>query len=317
MPGLGPILPLGDGMSGARKIPVFATVTNAYAFALGDFLTVLRLSLLPVLAIAVMTYVFMSDLFAVIPFPPAPLPKDAAPLIDPTQMFSVMRREAQWSLVMMVGSAMAIVPLMRAVLYGERQPGLLLYLRFGFEEVRVIVAAVVMQVAACIAIVPMMFVFIGLAAALQAGAQSPGGVAPVVAIVTIGLAVAMACLVLWLLLRLYMYPAVAVATNSLGLGESWTLMRGNVLRLFVVIVLTLVPFMLLALFATLAFAAEHLRAGWHPQSLDPAMFKDALPRVMAGTIFLQMLFGNAFIVGIVGNAYLALTQDSEGGETTA
>jgi hypothetical protein len=303
-------------MSGRKRIPVLATVTNAYAFALGDFLTVLRLSLLPTLAIALMTYVFLSEMFSALPMPlPAPT-KDGssgpAMPFDPNRMMAMMRTQAQWSLVMMVGMAMAIVPLMRAVLLGERQPGLLVYLRFGLEEVRVIFATVVMQVLVWIAMVPIAIVFLFGAAGIMGGAKAGAEPAPVM---FAGFAVAIVLLMgvlVWLLLRLYLYPAVAVATNSLGLAESWTLMRGNVLRLFVVLVLVFTPFLMLAFWVSMSLIAMHAQAGWRPPSPDFVAFKDWMPRLAAGIVFLELLFGNAFIVGIVGNAYLALTREGEG-----
>jgi hypothetical protein len=301
-------------MSEGKKIPVFATVTNAYAFALGDFLTVLRLSLLPTLAIALMTYVFLSEMLSALPMPlPAPTKDGGGPAMpfDPNRMMAMMRTQAQWSLVMMVGMAMAIVPLMRAVLFGERQPSLLVYLRFGLEELRVIFATVVMQVLVWIAMVPIAIVFLFGAAGIMGGAKAGAEPAPVM---FAGFAVAIALLMgvlVWLLLRLYLYPAVAVATNSLGLAESWALMRGNVLRLFVVLVLVFTPFFMLAMWGSLSLIAMHAQAGWRPPSPDFVTFKDWMPRLAAGVVFLELLFGNAFIVGIVGNAYLALTREGE------
>lgn len=307
-------------MSGGGKVPVFATVANAYAFALGDFFTVLRLSLLPTLAIAVTFYVVMTSFFAALPFPPLPFPSPAqggnpahAMAFDPNRMIAMMRMQAIMSLVAMIGGAMAIVPLMRAVLYGERHEGWIFYLRFGLAEVRVIFAAIVVQVLVWIAMLPMLFVVASGAAGIMEASRPAAGApaAPEAMILIAVLAALMAGVLIWLLLRLYLFPAVAVAMNSLGLAESWELMRGNVLRMFIVLILVFVPFAMLAMWGSFILFADHVRQWGASSDLRFVSFKDWVPPAFAGLIFLELLFGNAFIVGIIGNAYLALTREGE------
>ena len=287
-------------MSGGHaKVPVFATIANAYAFALGEFPTVLRLTLLPTLAVAVAAYFFVSDFVAGLPFSEAKL--DPAKL-DFTRFIHLARMQAIYSLIAMTGAAIAIVALMRALLFDERQPGLLFYLRFGAAEIRVVFASVVIQVLLFLSVIPLFFLLAAFLPALKAGGASDR-----VSVGAFGIGgLCVYLVVVWLMLRLSLYPAVAVSQNSLGLAESWVLTRGNALRLFVVTVLTLLPLILLTMFSLAALVAGH----------SPSEFKDAatlsgvmasVPTAVAIMVLLQVLFGNAFFVGIVGSAYLSLT----------
>jgi hypothetical protein len=191
---------------------------------------------------------------------------------------------------------------MRALLFDERQPGLLFYLRFGAAEIRVVFASIVIHVLLFLSVIPLFFLMAVFLPALKFG-----GAPALVSFGTLGIAgLCIYLAVVWLMLRLSLYPAVAVSQNSLGLAESWELTRGNALRLFVVIVITLLPLILLTMFTLAALVAGH----------SPSEFKDAatlsavmasVPTAVAVVVLLQALFGNAFFVGIVGSAYLSLT----------
>jgi hypothetical protein len=134
---------------------------------------------------------------------------------------------------------MVTVALLRVVIYGDRKPGLFVYLWLGMAELRLILVSVLLVIAFIAAMIG-----IGLVVGLF------GAIAAAVPVLSVLIGVAMIVLVfvgLWVVLKLTLIAPVIVAERSLGVERSWELMKGNALRMFFVFLLTFIPIALVSI----------------------------------------------------------------------
>jgi hypothetical protein len=145
-----------------HKIPVFATVSRAYGFLLGEIGTILRLVWAPLLGAAAVSYVY------------GPQVMDAAVRAqsNPSAAVEALPMQLLLGAVSFVAVIMATVALLRVVIFGDRKPGLFVYLWFGAAEFRLIVAYLLLVIAIIAGAIAVGLVF-GLLAVLASA--MPGG----------------------------------------------------------------------------------------------------------------------------------------------
>ncbi len=205
------------------KLPIMATVSRAYGFLLGEFGTIIRLVWAPLLIGVVLSFNFSGAAL------------DAAIKGDEAALAGQTPGQVLISIVAGLGSVMALVALLRVVIFGDRAPGLWVYLWLGQAELRLVVVALLLFVAAIAA---------GLAAAIVLSFLAvlanavPGMGLLLTAIVLVGIP----ALLIWAAARLSLVPSVVVAENNLGVERSWQLMGGNALAMIAVALLTFGPF---------------------------------------------------------------------------
>ena len=301
-----------------NKIPVLGTVSHAYGFLIGDFVTIARIAWAPLLAAAALQYYFGGEI------------TDAALRAlqshDPTRMMEHMPAQFLLGLTQFLGGIIALVGLLRVVVSGDRKPGLFIYLWFGGAEFRLVVVTVLLIVAAFAAAMGLAIVF----ALLGAIATQ----VPVVGVILVLAAIILVFVVIWAALRLSLISPVIVAESGLGVERSWALMRGNALRMFLILLLTFIPLAVVSLIVFLAvfgtdlpplpdFAAMMKPAGGDAQT--PAAVQqavsDAMEHWQAGLLdayrehwfeanalsFVYTLFSTALGAGVTGSAYLSAT----------
>lgn len=218
----------GRGMS---KIPVFATVSRAYGFLLGDIPTIARLTWAPLLIGAGLSYLYGPQMMdAAIAAKDNP---DALAALAPTQFLI--------GVAAFVTGIMASVALLRVVLFGDRKPGLVVYLWFGGAELRLVIVTILLAVAVIAAMIGAALV-IGLLGVMSSAVP---GMGLLVSIAVFGILIGS----VYAALRLTLISPVVVAENNLGVERSWQLMAGNVLRMLLVLILTFVPYFVVAALA--------------------------------------------------------------------
>jgi hypothetical protein len=219
-----------------NKIPVLGTVSRAYGFLIGDFVTILRLVWVPLLGAAVVQYYFGGEIMAAA--------MRTAQSADPTRMMETMPQQFLLGIVQYVAGIIAIVALLRVVISGDRKPGLFVYFWFGSAEIRLIAVTLLLIVAGIAGVIGVGIVF-GILGAIAAQV-------PVLGVVLVIAAVVLSLVLLWIALRLTLISPVIVAESGLGVERSWALMRGNALRMFVIVLLTFLP---LAIVSWIVFLA--------------------------------------------------------------
>ena len=301
-----------------NKIPVFGTVSHAYGFLIGDFVTILRLVWAPLLGAAALQYYYGGQIL------------DAAVRTmqsdDPTRMMEFMPQQFLMGLATFVAGIIALVALQRVVIFGDRKPGLFVYLWFGSAEIRLIVVTILLLVAliaACIGFVIVFALLAALAAAL-----------PVLFIGLFFAVVALMFASVWVSLRLALISPVIVAESGLGVERSWQLMRGNALRMFAILLLTFIPLAIVSgiiFFAVFGgdlppfpdFAALLKPAGTDAQSSAAAQqaMREAMMHWQAGLMeayrkhwfetnafaFIYSIVSTALAAGVTGSAYVSAT----------
>ena len=290
-----------------RKIPVFATVSRAYGFLLGEIGTILRLAWAPFLAVAAFSFTYGGKIMEA-----AMRAKD-----NPSVALEMLPLQLLLGAVTFIAAIMVTVALLRVVIFGDRKPGLFVYLWFGASELRLVGAYLLLLVAiiASALVAGVVFVLLGVIAAAVPAAAALVGVAVVVLMVV----------AIWAILRLTLVAPAVVAENNLGVERSWKLMSGNALRMFTTLFLTNLP---IAIVSTLVFMVvlgadfpwpdfKSLAAGkpdkdavqqaieaWQT-NLYGAMVKH-WPELSVLT-FVSNIVNTALSAGVAGNAYNALT----------
>ena len=216
------------------KIPVVETVSRTYGFLLGDIGTIARLTWAPLLIGSGLSYIY------------GPQIMDAAlqSQNDPNAALAQAPAQFLMGMVSFVTGIIATVALLRVVIFGDRKPGLFVYLWFGAAEMRLIIVSVLLFVAVIaggIALALVMALLGGVATAVPAASG-----------VVVLAALALVPVLIWAALRLTLISPVVVAENNLGVERSWQLMSGNVLRMFLVLLLTFLPFVIVMVLVTLA-----------------------------------------------------------------
>lgn len=194
------------------SVPVTATISRAYGFLLGEIGTIVRLTWAPLLLGAGLSYLY------------------GAPSVDGSGAVTAGPALFIISIVSFVTGMMAMAALLRVVVFGDRLPGLYVYLWPGAAELRLIVVTLLLGIALVAAALGGGIVF-ALVATLAAAI-------PVLSVVLLAAIVGVIGLAIWVPLRLSLTYAVAVAENSLGVERSWALTRGNALRMFAVLLAT-------------------------------------------------------------------------------
>jgi len=222
-----------------RKVPVLGTVSRAYGFLLGEFATILRLAWAPLLIGAGISYLYGGQAVdATIA---------AGVNADPARAMEYAPVQLLIGLVNFVTGIMATV-----VVFGDRKPGLFVYVWLGGTEARLILVTILLVIAVVAGGVAATLVFAALAALSV--------VIPVMGLVVAIGAIAFAVVAVWAALRLSLISPVVVAENNLGVERSWALTRGNALRLLAVLLLTLVPYLIVAFLVATAILGSDMPA---------------------------------------------------------
>lgn len=213
-----------------NKIPVMGTISRAYGFLISDFVTIVRLSWAPLLALTILQfYVVPITLEATI----KTLQTD-----DQSRMLGLGGLPLLLAAVVVVVNVMILVALLRVVVSGDRKPGLFIYAWFGGAELRIIAVAALLGVALVVAMIGSIF----LLAILMVMATAM----PVVGIVVVLACLALIGALIWVGLRLSLVAPVIVAESGLGVERSWQLTRGNALRMLAILLVTGVPLAIVA-----------------------------------------------------------------------
>lgn len=200
------------------------TVSRAYGFLLGEFGTIVRLAWAPLLLATGLSYVYGAEIMQA-----SIQAKD-----DPSAMMQYMPLQMLTGIVSFVAGIIATVVLLQVVVFGDRKPGLFVYLWLGGAELRLIAVSLLLFIALVAAAIAIGLVF-GLLAAMTAAT-------PVLSIVMLAGVAALIFVAIWVPLRLSLIAPVVVAERSLGVERSWELTKGSAFRMLLVFLMTFVPF---------------------------------------------------------------------------
>lgn len=289
------------------KIPVFATVSRTYGFLLGEAGTIFRLAWAPILIATGLNYLYGGQAI------------DAVLLAKNTGASGAQFDQTDFLLGVFgfLANVMVIVALLRVVIFGDRKPGLAVYLWFGATELRLVGVYVLLVVAAVAAVMGA-----GLALSLFAAlATAIPGLAIVVPLAFAALVIGL----IWIALKLMIIPAVVVAENSLGVERSWALMHGNALRMFLVLVMTYIPIGIAGALVLMAILGNDMTPFPEFQALasgklTPDEVRQGVDLWQLGLLkamrmhwveisimnFIGGIIGAALVAGVTGNAYTAL-----------
>jgi hypothetical protein len=300
------------------KIPVFATVSRTYGFLLGDLPTIVRLTWAPFLLASGLSYVYG----------PGIMDATIAAKDNPDALMALAPMQLLLGLAGFLTGIIATVALLRVVLFGDRKPGLFVYLWFGGAELRLVIVSILLLVAIIAGAIGVALV-LALLGGLSAAVPGSGALVGI-------LAFALVPLTIWVALRLTLIWPVVVAENNLGVERSWQLMSGNALRMLGVLLLTFLPYTLVALFAAIAVmgadfpalpqfpamggadaAAATERANEFRQAMETwqlDLTKAVRKNFEAFTVlgFVTNVVSTALTAGIFGNAYNAVADHQPG-----
>ncbi len=207
-------------------IPVLGTASRAYGFLLGEIGTVVRLTWAPLLIGSAFGYLYGGDIM------------DAALRAgdDPAVTAAYLPLQLLMGAIGFVTGIIASVALLRVVVFGDRKPGLFVYLWLGAAELRLIAVSILLFIAIIAAMIGVALVF-GLLAALSAAI-------PVLSVILVVASVALFIAAIWVPLRLSLIAPIVVAENSLGVERSWALMKGNALQMLLALLIAYVPYLI-------------------------------------------------------------------------
>lgn len=300
------------------KIPVMATVSRTYGFLLGDLPTIVRLTWAPYLLAAGLSYAYA----------PGIMDATIQAKNNPDALIALAPLQLLLGLAAFLTGIIATVALLRLVIFGDRKPGLIAYLWFGGSELRLVIVSILLGVAIIAAAIGVTIVF-ALLAGLSTAIPGAGALVGI-------LALALVPLVFWVVLRLSLIWPVVVAENNLGVERSWQLMSGNALRMLGVLLLTFVPYAIVALLASVALlgndfpafpelpamggtdaAAATERANAFRQAMETwqlDLTKAIRNNFEAFTAlgFVTNIVSTALTAGVFGNAYNAVSDHQAG-----
>jgi hypothetical protein len=261
-----------------NRIPVFQTVSRTYGFLLGDIATILQVTWLPMLVVAVLNFYVggasMDEAIAAKGEPGASQMAGASYLVG---------------FLALLANVMVLVALLRVVMFGQRPGNAPFYLWFGMTEARLVLTYILLTIAAIAGVIGG-GILLGLLGAVSAGAGAAGSVVGLLSSVLI-------VVIVWVFLKLVIVPAVVVAENNLGVERAWELMKGNALRMFGVLVLVYIP---LGAVALLAKAVQ----GWQLELLKAIRLNWLEVSILN---FVSSIFSAALLAGVAGNAWLTLS----------
>jgi hypothetical protein len=256
---------------------VFAAAGQAYGFLLREFVTILRLTWLPLLlSVVIQNFVTITVLPEVIQGPGS----TTAVLSSPAGLFG-------WAVIwiaFLAGTAIAAVALHRVILFGERRPGQFVYLRFGRAE--------------------WLFAAVWLAAAAVIGATFLIGAFFVPLWLALPLFLLLVAAVIYLFIRISPIFPIAVVAGRLDFEQALGLSRGRFWRLFALWLVVMMPAAIvfaaiqhLVVFGSLAIDYERLMIGMD----TPLLVKITILQVLSAILF------TALGVAILSYSYKALT----------
>jgi hypothetical protein len=304
------------------KLPVIKAFATTFAFVFGHFLDVLKIVWLPLAAILGTTYWFELRTFPIMSQMSSvggrPDPQEVLRSIGP-----LLQGEGLLFLALLIFMPMLYAGILRFVIRGQK-PSLPFYLRFGGDELRVLLTFILL-------LLLIIGVCIGGGVVIGVAAGVLGTVAkPAAGIVVAVLALAFVIFMIWLLLRTSLALPAAISTNQIGIGPSWSAAKGNVWSLLLYWILWAVFLLVIdGIYISLVmpdyfhgmgdlFRAIQLHAG------DPAAVQQAIrewegPMMQSVVAHLPLRIGASFVAGIVlypliissaGVAYRMLTEGS-------
>jgi Membrane domain of glycerophosphoryl diester phosphodiesterase len=269
-----------------HTLPVFETAGRAYQFLLREAGAILRLSWLPLLIVTVVQYFAVRAHFSAL-----------RTALEAGNSTAVTADSLTWRwqilnfVVTIAGTSIAAVALHRLILMGDRKPGSFLHFAFGKIELLFTLLPVILLVP----VVIVLSLVFGVAAVAL-----PKEAAPVL-VVFIVLAWAA---VMFVALRLELLLPLTVLEGRYNFGEAWKLTHGNFWRIVGVWVVTLVPFMAVAVVMSIVMSPL---AGLGPNVQKENIL--AMLEQIDSLILLQSVFGYVWsiVVGALSVAVLSYT----------
>jgi hypothetical protein len=216
------------------KIPVGATIAQAYRFAFADFLKILGVMWLAMAIMWIPGLIFRSQMAAVASHDPAAI-RQMLPFLVP------------FYLVAFVLISMQMIGLAKLALGVHRGPGWI-YFSLGKPVWRLIGSLLLLIVAMIVGwLIALLAGFLtGLLLGLLAKAVN---FQPLT--VTIGFAIAISVIAIWcgyiysaIRLTFLLLPVIADEREGFALGHAWNLGKGNFWRMFAVLLLILLPLLI-------------------------------------------------------------------------
>lgn len=205
------------------KLPVFKAVGMTFAFVFGKLGDVIRILWLPYL---ILTAASMWFIYKLVPFALTLLDMNFNEKPDPQQVFAAIQPLVAPCGVLLLASLifmpMMYAGLLRFLVKGER-PGGVFYLRFGKDEWNVLLTYIVILLIS----IGVGIVFGAIEAGVRIGVPGPAGmmVRQLVSLVE-------RIVSLWINIKLSLAFAAAVGVGAIGIGRSWSVVKGNWWNLF-------------------------------------------------------------------------------------
>ena len=311
-----------------NKIPLEATIGSAYRFLFTRILLILGTLWLPLLVMAVLV---TGILYAAVPHEwlaghlpqipehsgqgPHQIDKDMAVIANYCWQYVAPFMMAMPPIIVIavVLNAMMMVGLLRLSLGQSKSQ--FVFFSLGADVWRLVLAMLLF----CVLMVLFYVVAIGVAVTVSVVAKPlvPHG-AWVAA--TVVLAIAAMCFPIYATVRLFFFlPAVVVAEHRMGFGRAWELGGGNFWRIFVVMLLIVIPVaivggMISNMTIMPILASEFMRLADKPTAPDLSAFFHALPPLIPVFLaigLLQRIANMGLMAGAIGSAYNALVPKAE------
>jgi hypothetical protein len=279
-----------------HRIPVFATIANAYRFVVRDFATIFRLSWFLLLIAILLQYFATQALYQHV--------IDAVNEQRKLDLLTVSALRYGALFVQFIVGLIVAVALHRVLLFGDRKPGRAVYLAFGkIETIFVLLPLLILL----LSVLPgaLLGGFVGFGRALiTGGSESPVALLAVVQL--LGGAIAF-----FVAIRLSLLFPLAVAERRIMLREGWRLGRGNFWRLLGVFVLGVLPPLVVIGFVTVllnpAPVSENASAQEVLRYFEEML--DALPILTVFNLVAAVIVG-ALGVGLLCYAFKAASGDA-------
>lgn len=286
----------------AGKIPVSRTIGYAYSFTIGNFLNIVGIAWLPLALAAAAGYLLIA--------PNIEAFRMAADTQDLSAMGMFMVNMFLLFVIIWILFAMISVGVTRRALGMDSGPAFF-YFSLGGAVWKLIAAYIAYFV--IVAVISMIgFAVLGIIGA--AVGVSMGGSdmnlegAGIVGIVFAVLMLAFYVFLVFVALRLvFLLPAVVVAENRIGITRSWTLSRGNVWRIFAIILAIYIPILIVEIVVIAALGGSMMMMA----SDDPAATMDFMMRnaiILAAVYVLFVVLAIGLTAGASVGAYRALTE---------
>lgn len=259
------------------KIPVWQTAATAYRFAFRNYARLLIVAGVPAVLILIVTFWQMAPVIATMQ------PADTAH--NPQLVFGnlghiFLFEAAAFVLMVMMASGTVKLALARDI----RSP--LYYLAPNADFGRLLLACfLVLLILFGVIMVISIVLGIGLgmgAIALAGPHPSPEQIQQAVAKLTLLVAVPIYAVMLTIGIKFgFMLPAIVLSEKRLGIGRNWSLTRGNFWRIFTLVIVVLLPFLIMtavvfALLAVLGGPSANILDSFGSQTAQLAWSKQAM-----------------------------------------